>query len=195
MKQIFFGFTQYLQDYDERFPKAGNFQNWSDGGHWVKGGGAIADLAAPFKPTGAKADIGSGALFPYVKSTQIFVCPLNRDGRETGLSYSMNCALSGNSQIAVQSDTEIVLLVDEAFPADGYFWADKDATSSDQLTQVHNGGGNLGFVDGHVKFYPFARFPAGDNIGGNATAIDTKTRTNGQPRFFDQDMSECKPLG
>ncbi len=203
MKQIFFGFTQYIQDNDERYPKAGNFQNWGDGGHWVAGvnstaddgaPGALAGLAAPFKPTGAKALIAQGALFPYVKSTQIFVCPSNRDGRETGLSYAMNCALSGSAEFSVQSNTEVALLVDEAYPADGYFWADAKDTSSDQLTQVHNGGGNLGFVDGHVKFYPFARFPAGDNDGSNSASIDAKTRKTGQPRFFDEGMSACNPL-
>ncbi len=200
MKQIFLGFTQYTQDYDERYPKAGNFQKWGDGGHWVAGVNdqALTKLTSAegyAREPGRTVNIQGGALFPYVKSTQIFVCPSNRDGRETGLSYSMNCALSGSAEFSVQSNTEVVLLVDEAYAADGYFWADNDSTSSDQMTQVHNAGGNLGFVDGHVKFYPFARFPAGDNDNANTAAMDAKIRTTGQPRFFDSGMGVCKPLG
>ena len=200
MKQIGLGLVQYTQDYDERYPRAGNYQGWANGGHWVKGfkNQAMAKLTSGEKyaaEPGEKADVAGGALFTYVKSTQIFVCPSTRDGRETGLSYSMNCALSGASEFAVQSSTEVALLVDEAFPADGYFWATNDATSSDQMTSVHNGGGNILFVDGHVKFYPFGRFPAGDNAGPNADAQDAKSRTTGQPRFFDPGMAACNPLG
>ncbi len=198
MKQLFLGFTQYVQDNDERFPRAGNFQNWGDGGHWVAGingnaasdgaPGALASLAAPFKASGVKALVAQGAIYPYVKNTQVFVCPSSRDGRDSGLSYSMNCALSGQAEFAVQSATEVALLVDEAFPSDGYFWANADVTASDQMTQVHNGGGNIGFVDGHVKFYPFARFPAGDNKTSDGAI---KIRTSGQPRFFDEGMAAC----
>ncbi len=99
--------------------------------------------------------------------------------------------LSKNAEFSVQSPTEVVLLVDEAYPADGFFWVPKDPaiakTSSDQLTQVHNGGGNLLYADGHVKFIPFARFPAGDGAddAGGATARDAKTRAEGSPRFYD----------
>lgn len=200
MKQIHLGFTQYLQDYDERYPLAGNYQGWNKGGHWVAGFDNLplakltsADSYA--RETNKTANVAGGAVFPYIKSTQIFVCPSARDGRETGLSYSMNCALSGGAEFAVQSTTEVALLVDEAFPADAYFWATDDVTSSDQMTAVHNGGGNIGFVDGHVKFYPFARFPAGDNAVAGSTHGATKNRKTGQPRFFDSDgIAACLPL-
>jgi prepilin-type N-terminal cleavage/methylation domain-containing protein/prepilin-type processing-associated H-X9-DG protein len=188
MKQVGLGVAQYIQDYDERYPLAGNYQSWNKGGHWVAGfdDQPMAKLDAANRyavVAGKRANITGGAIYPYVKSEQIFVCPSSRDGRETGLSYSMNCVLSGGAEFAVQSGTEVVLLVDEAFPADAYFWATNDATSSDQLTSVHNGGGNLLFADGHAKFYPFARFPAGDNADSNQTAKDAKGKDTGAPRF------------
>lgn len=194
MKQLGLGFLQYSQDYDERYPKAGNWQTWGDGGHWVKGvngsgnegaPGALAAFVPPYQARDAVANISGGAIYPYIKSTQVYVCPSSRDGQKTGLSYSMNCTLAGQANFSVQSDTEVALLVDEAYPSDGYFWATDDATASDQMTQVHNGGGNILFCDGHVKFYPYAKFYAGDNTDTNSRTM--KTRRTGQPRFFDSD--------
>ena len=202
MKQLGLGFLQYTQDYDERYPKAGNWQVWENKGHWVAGingsgneglPGALAKFTPPYtaSPT-AVADIQGGALYTYTKNAQIYVCPSSRDGQKTGLSYSMNCTLAGQANFSVQSDTEVVLLVDEAYPTDAYFWATDDATASDQMTQVHNGGGNILFCDGHVKFYPFAKFYAGDNAE-QAGAGAMKKRTTGQPRFFDSGATAaCK---
>jgi prepilin-type N-terminal cleavage/methylation domain-containing protein/prepilin-type processing-associated H-X9-DG protein len=168
MRQLHLGFAQYTADYDERYPKAGNWQTWGDGAHWVAGtsssdangtGGAIADLVRPYTArSDARARPAGGAIYPYIKSEQVYICPSSRDGQTTRLSYSMNCILAGKAEFVVQSTTEIVLLVDEAYPSDDFFWATSDPNGSDQLQQVHNGGGNLLFVDGHVKFYPFARF-------------------------------------
>ena len=204
MKQLGLGFIQYLQDYDERYPKAGNYQNWAPGnGHWVAGvqsddmgnPGRLADIVAPYNPSdpNPRANIAAGAIYAYTKSEQIYRCPSARDADKTGLSYSMNCTLSAQAEFSVQSPTEVVLLVDEAYPADAYFWVPKDvastaaATSSDQLTQVHNGGGNLLYADGHVKFIQFARLPAGDSkdgLGGQS-AREAKARAQGSPRFYD----------
>lgn len=201
MKQLGLAFIQYTQDYDEHYPKAGNWQVWGNGGHWVAGvngsgsegaPGALAKFTPPYTATGVVANIQGGALYPYTKSTQIYVCPSSRDGQKTGLSYGMNCTLAGQANFSVQSDTEVALLVDEAYPTDGFFWATDDATASDQMTQIHNGGGNILFCDGHVKFYPFAKFYAGDNAV-QAGAGSMKKRTTGQPRFFDSDSTAaCK---
>lgn len=209
MKQLGLGFVQYIQDYDERYPKAGNYQAWQLGGHWVGGVDASAagndnydSSLAKFKKSenyayidGRKALISKGAVYPYIKSEQVYICPSSRDGQKSGLSYSMNCTLSGKAEFSVQNTSDVILLVDEAYPSDGYFWASADPKASDQLTEIHNSGGNLLFVDGHVKFYPFARFPIGDNDTSATGAIagTTKTLTSGQPRFFDSASTDaCK---
>lgn len=183
MKQLGLGLAQYIQDYDERMPYAGNFQSWGVGGHWVAGtnGEFLANPSAPFAyQTGRTADVQNGAIYPYVKSTQIFVCPSTEDGRLKNLSYSMNCAVAGIHQNSIESSSEIVTLIDEDKTLnDGFFWAVANASSADALTQTHLGGGNLLFYDGHVKFHNYAAFPS------NST---NKAALTGTPRFHETSM-------
>jgi prepilin-type N-terminal cleavage/methylation domain-containing protein/prepilin-type processing-associated H-X9-DG protein len=178
LKQLGLAFTQYLQDSGGRYPGGGQWQAWANGGHWVKGvngtpptgdgsPGALADLTAnasgdfPYRvANNAKADVEGGALYPYVKSSKVYVCPSNRDGELKRLTYGMNCALAGGTTQRVRVPSMMVLLVDEWRASDGYFWAANKTVSTDQLTKDHNSTGNLLFADGHVKSYPTASFPA-----------------------------------
>jgi len=221
LRQLGLAFTQYTQDYGGRYPGSGDaFQagttgacfastcnGWQKGaGHWVSGapGTFLADTASPFAPIKTSgvinhADVEDGALFSYVKSASTFYCPSDPYGSDKKLSYSMNCALTLLSQTRIRTPADIVLLVDEQGPNDGYFWAvnaHKDGppisnisgvsppagTSTDQLTTRHNGGGNLLFVDGHVKFFQFNEFPLDNSPQGLAN----KWKTAGSPRFHDR---------
>jgi len=187
MKQLGLGFLQYVQDYDERLPYAGQFQSWGVGGHWVAGtnGGNLAAATTPFAATGATANAAAGAIYPYVKSTQIYVCPSTKDGSKKLLSYSMNCALAGINQAVVGSTAEMILLVDEDVTLnDGFMWAVVDTQSTDALTQTHLGGGNLLLLDGHVKFFPFSKFPLDDSLDGR----NNKSTMTGTPRFHSPEM-------
>lgn len=183
LKQLGLGFAQYSQDYDERWPFAAQYQSWGSGGHWVAGTNNenLATGTSPFTyQTGRTADTQNGALFPYVKSTQIFVCPSTEDGRLKNLSYSMNCALAGIHQTSIENSSEIILLIDEDKTLnDGFFWAVANGGSTDALTQFHLEGGNLLFADGHVKFFGFNAFPT------NST---NKARQSGFPRFHDPSL-------
>lgn len=200
MKQLGIAFQQYAQDSRGKYPLAGQFGNWAKGsGTWVAGpaGSPIADLGSQ-EPNDKKADIEGGALFPYVKSTAVYICPSNTDGEAKGLSYSMNCAVAALSSSRIRSPGDIVLLIDEEKANDGYFFAVSDGTgpinlsgsttatgpttSTDALTKKHNGGGNLLFADGHVKFYPFESFPLDASEQGKAN----KWKTGGSPRFHDR---------
>jgi prepilin-type processing-associated H-X9-DG protein len=190
MKQLGMGFIQYIQDCDERYPGAGQYQTWGNGGHWVGGGndtdggdnGKLASLDNG-APTGKRANISGGALYTYIKSEQIYICPSNPDGQRKGLTYSMNCALGGASDVAVQESTLTALLLDEDKANDGFVYAANSDTSTDTITSIHNGGGNVLFVDGHVKFYPFGAFPVRTTVG-DAAAKTVKTKTVGGPRFW-----------
>jgi prepilin-type N-terminal cleavage/methylation domain-containing protein/prepilin-type processing-associated H-X9-DG protein len=180
LKQLGLGFTQYLQDYDGRFPGAAQYQKWGNGGHWVAGtnGQSLTDGSGNYTP-GQTVDTANGAIFPYVKSTQIFICPSNKDARQKLLSYTMNCAINGAMDASITESSSIILLDDEASNNDGYFYAVNNPNSTDQMTKIHNGGGNLLFCDGHAKFYQFDAFPV-----NNANGV-LKSRTSGSPRFYD----------
>jgi len=204
MKQLGLGFAQYLQDYDSKYPEGGNYQNWLPGnGDWVAGFKNTEGLAdnKTFAPTGDKADVQDGSLYPYVKSAQIYVCPSAPDS-DKGLTYSMNCEMVRVPESIVPSPSSIVLLVDEGpvghdangaasgngSTNDGFFWASNDSNATDSLATIHLGGGNLLFVDGHVKFHPDNKWTfdgttaqGRTNKGaGNGTVPDPP---EGMPRF------------
>ncbi len=200
LHQLGLAFTQYISDYGGRLPRAANLQNWADGGHWVTGGegGTPKNYDGTTDPTGfglanpstfatidgheAYPADPKSALYSYVKSTSIFMCPSATDNNKRKLSYSMNCALAGAGITRVRTPADLVLLVDEGKTInDGYFWATKDSASTDALFDGHNGGGNLLFVDGHVKFYTSGQFP----LDSSPTGLKNKWRGDVAPRFHD----------
>lgn len=191
MKQLGLGFAQYIGDYDGRYPGGGQFQRWGNGGHWVSGvndpnpvgnpdpgTGRLANLG-DFKWTGHTANVEGGAIYSYVKNAQVYVCPSNTDSKNKRLAYSMNCAIAGINEAAIDEASSIILLVDEDKANDGWWYA--SAGSTDALFQLHNGGGNLLFVDGHAKFYPFTAYP----LDASPNSAPLKTRLTGTPRFHD----------
>ena len=193
LKQLGLGFSQYLQDYDSRYPGAGQYQKWGNGAHWIKGRnsdnngnpGALASVTvSPFNPTGEKADIEGGAIFSYIKNAQVYLCPSNMDGETKRMSYAMNCAIAGIPEAVIFEASSIILLVDEEKANDGYLYAWSGNTSTDAITKLHNSGGNLLFVDGHAKFFPTNAFPL-ENNQVNTSSGTLKTRTTGSPRFYD----------
>lgn len=145
LKQIGLGFMQYTQDYDEKFPLA----LWQTGGTF---GSNVSSDISNFKgpssrdlsmPSGIfRVSRGSGAgylytwmdfIFPYVKSTQLFICPsfsVKHSGNQEGSpSYGYNVhinrvktpdgngGLGGNSSpplavAAIGRASEIVLSLD-----------------------------------------------------------------------------------
>jgi prepilin-type N-terminal cleavage/methylation domain-containing protein/prepilin-type processing-associated H-X9-DG protein len=187
MKQLGLAFQQYVQDNGRRYPGAGEYQKWGSGGHWVAGtndtdagsAGKLADLAT-FKWTGKTADVEDGAIFPYAKSAQIYICPSNADGRNKRLSYSMNCAIAGMHDVRMSQPSEIIVLVDEDKANDGFWYAVNSANSTDALTRVHNNGGNLLFADGHAKFYSYDVYPLDSEHGA------LKVDMTHVPRFYDR---------
>lgn len=182
MKQLGLSFMQYTMDYDGKFPGAGQFQRWGDpdNAHWVHGtnGEPLYDLGTGAYRTGQVVDVAGGSLYNYVKSTQVYMCPSNLN-REKVDSYSMNCALAGARDSAISEPSSVILVDDEASNNDGYFYAVNSPNSTDQLTRIHNGGGNLAYCDGHAKFCPFEKYPINNANGA------LKTRTTGEPRFYD----------
>lgn len=192
LKQLATGMTQYVSDFDGRFPGAGQFQKWGNGAHWVAGtngtvaangaDGALTLLNDPNTLTSFPAKVDQGAIYSYVKNYQVYVCPSSEYGEYKGVTYTMNCAIAGAKENSIKQSSSVILFDDEKNNNDGYFYAVKTDGSTDQMTDIHNGGGNLAFADGHVKFYPFAVFPV-SNKSPEGKAM--KVRQVGEPRFYD----------
>ena len=185
LKQIGLGFLQYTQDYDERLPSS------QDGG--------ATKIAAPdiswnyfTGSTGAvnNFDMSRSSLQPYLKSTQIFVCPSDSVGQTSGDSYSGNqCAFntpvsgggtaaniaSGKSLAAFDDTARYMLLAEETTGVDGSTQSSTDdayLTIANAISGRHFDGSNIAFLDGHVKFLKVARIRA-DNLatGGVPPAV------------------------
>ncbi len=178
MKQLGLAFLQYAQDYDELIPSA------TDGGPGANRVGWI--FYTNFPATAGSYEVARGNIYPYTKSTQIYLCPSDSDGQSTRNSYAINsCTVSssqvdgvraGKSLAAFEETSRFMLLCEETTPGqdggngstdDGYFQLE----GTNALSARHLESSNLLFVDGHVKSYRPDKVRAdGFPIGGTAAA-------------------------
>lgn len=195
LKQLGLAFTMYTNDNGGRMPYAANYQSWGHpgGAQWVGGtsGENLYDITDPKKYVeGRKADATKGSLYRYVNSPKVYYCPSHEHGSNTGLTYSMNCAVSLATTSRISSASDVVLLVDELYPNDGWFfaWDTKTypgyGTSTDEVTAVHNGGHNVLFVDGHAKAFQKTAFLIDESTDG----MKNKQVMTGSPRFHDRQL-------
>ncbi len=166
LKQIGLGLLQYVQDYDEALPvqpsnapRCYSLQDYD------------ACRAASMQPPGGTFDINwIAATQPYIKSWQLFKCPTNTPPSlatrtafgNSDNSYMANGVVMGRSMAVIPNSAEIIwaqelanntntpwlrpYLTPTATPAYAE-WMNPTSYSGN-----HFDGGNLLFVDGHVKF-------------------------------------------
>jgi prepilin-type processing-associated H-X9-DG protein len=108
------------------------------------------------------------------------MCPSETYAEYKKISYSMNCVLGHKKQSAIHDTSSVILLIDEDdYINDGLFSV-RNGISSDALTSVHNGFGNLLFVDGHVKAYK-----ANSNEIFKPYSQTRESVVTGSPRFME----------
>ena len=146
LKQLGLGFLQYTQDYDELLPGSSPSSAsppTSAGGHWVVSPPAgCTGAASPCRPD-------TGAIFPYIKSVQIYICPSDGFGDDKRLSYAMNTDCSQRSMADAKYVSKTVLLLDEALSLNDGNWA--FGNLNDQFSVIHLDMTNFLFLDGHAK--------------------------------------------
>ena len=159
LKQIGLGFMQYTQDYDEKMPL--NAYSYA--------------TALPFPSNPAQSGtthLWHHPIFPYIKSTQLFVCPSQTgtwDGgyAPTGWSYGYNKNLAGGPSLAAIPTVSITPLVADSTyylmdanracqsPASsnntGCLTFSHPSNNSDTPMPRHLETFNMVFVDGHAK--------------------------------------------
>jgi prepilin-type processing-associated H-X9-DG protein len=145
----------------------------TDGGNGGAGvdGGWIYFGTFDSPPAPHAFDPARGSLYPYVKSAAVYVCPDDGTGQSAGDSYAVNSCVTdtttgrqpnpGKTLAAFDAPASFALLAEEA-TLSGFF-GDANASTDDgilwyispsnTLSTRHNGGSNVAFVDGHVKWY------------------------------------------
>jgi prepilin-type N-terminal cleavage/methylation domain-containing protein/prepilin-type processing-associated H-X9-DG protein len=190
MKQIGLGLMQYTQDNDERYPP-----NWQcPDNTWA---GCTANAATAIdtdtsKPSGyftVSANHGDGSghartwmdsIYPYVKSTQIFVCPSvtgspptpaygysvafgNYGGYAQSLYKGSGTAYTPITLAQVASPSTVICIAEykSAYSYTMGSWNMNNAvTLTNTVVTPHLDGGNAVYADGHVKWRPRATIRA-----------------------------------
>jgi prepilin-type N-terminal cleavage/methylation domain-containing protein/prepilin-type processing-associated H-X9-DG protein len=151
IKQLTLGLLMYAQDYDEKIPG------------WIVTGGCTPNTAWGWKHV----------VYPYVKNSQIFVCPSSQwkftatctyftdwaNAMNLATSYGLNDCIEGGGGSSttplgtIIRPAELIALGEGPTP-----WRPVDmgvgggTPCNKNWPDVHNGGINVGFYDGHVKW-------------------------------------------
>jgi len=180
LKQIALAAIMYASDYDGRIADAWGCWNGANHGYWV----------APIQGEGACQTISF--YYPYMKNTQIVVCP----SLEAQNSYTQN-VVWGTFQSYGAPNLDLLgemvartgrggFLNPNISSADAILWTesynimiwdwnvgggDQDGITNGgslwwRLELVHNHGMNCGFGDGHVKWRNYSSLST-DDFGGN----------------------------
>ena len=144
LKQLDMAFQCYAQDYDEQLPSS--FP------------GRLQDAPLPVTSAWISASATStwdpelGSIYPYVKNTQIYICPSRKSGSYTGCGYEMSLLCSAVALGSID-DVSGTCLLSEADCDDGSTRVDPTTGLDGGAGAIcHNGGSNVAFADGHAKW-------------------------------------------
>ncbi|BCM91543.1 hypothetical protein IAD21_03418 [Abditibacteriota bacterium] len=135
LRQIGLGFLQYAEDYNK------------------------------FPPARVTASTGwADALQPYVKSRQLFSCPMTKSYSSSASDYFYNRQMARVASDRVDEPAKTILTGegnDNAPTWNSWVGLPADAaTNSNSPSQRHREGANYGFSDGHVKWIKPGDLPA-----------------------------------
>jgi prepilin-type N-terminal cleavage/methylation domain-containing protein/prepilin-type processing-associated H-X9-DG protein len=166
MKQLGLAWMQYEQDYDETLP------NVTDGAVAAgRLGGWVYFKVFPANQNPGSYDVKLGSLYPYVRNTQVYICPADSEGRQSGNSYSANSCVfngsamgfeTGKSLAAFDNTASFMLLGEEASYSPNQGSDFSATTSTDDGYQLyvfnvfskrHMEGSDIAFLDGHAKWF------------------------------------------
>jgi len=173
LKQIGMGVLQYTQDYDERYPA--NSRYWLDVQTDPNMPGAMF-LSGTNDANTIHRMTWMDFIYPYVKNSQVFICPSNSDS--VYASYGYQAAFGGDSNncanyipaalcppnwtpltlSTVNRPSEVVMISDYNSARASFqmmpVYIQNAAANSANAHQValHLDGGNALYGDGHVKW-------------------------------------------
>jgi prepilin-type N-terminal cleavage/methylation domain-containing protein/prepilin-type processing-associated H-X9-DG protein len=158
-KQMALGVLMYAQDYDEKFPGGGGMYPpgaWGPGSAWWE------------------------EIYPYIKNTQIFVCPSHGSApmSEGGYPKSYGCnwnfltwgAVNPPMSLAQVVNVSGTIMLAENNTHDWPALWDTNTTPASLYLNVqnrHNEGANYAFMDGHAKWLRQYTSTSPDNLWDN----------------------------
>jgi prepilin-type N-terminal cleavage/methylation domain-containing protein/prepilin-type processing-associated H-X9-DG protein len=187
LKQLSLAMVQYLQDNEETLPGTAGYVCGPGSGGWIMTHSSALTVGPPANP----ADVKDGALYPYVRSEQVYVCPSDPDKDTKKLSYSLNVFLAqpnsfgclGLSYTTLDAPASTIMFVDEFTTLnDGEFHP-----VYDRPTVAHIGLANFAYSDGHAKSLHIAVNGSGTPLTYNSQEI----RDSFCPYQGYQDTSQC----
>jgi len=155
LKQLGAAFALYTADYDDVLPPV------TDGPLGIAREGGWTFYTAFGEGEAGRFSPERGALYSYVKSAEVFKCPLDGDANQSRLSFAYNGCLIvppfnpgfniSQSSTAVNDPSGMMLLGEEGTGGqngtnDGFF-----NPQVDTFSRWHAGGTALLFVDSHAK--------------------------------------------
>ena len=161
-KQIALACMMYAQDYDETLPRY----------NYTGANGVSLFWQQNFGITGACYECALVAVYPYVKNMQLTVCPSATDvGRMNHGSIAFSCPFQQVRLASIKAPSDGPMIFDS-----NCHWVNPGASQSGSAFNVcanriattrHNGGMNVGYADGHVKWQNQM------TVGMNGAAIPT----------------------
>jgi prepilin-type N-terminal cleavage/methylation domain-containing protein/prepilin-type processing-associated H-X9-DG protein len=180
-KQIALGVTQYVQDYDETLPSI--TMDFNPGGLFVSDRHMWTDAIYPYIkstgvfrcPSNSKANTPGGPSVPASGSATFAYAAAIYDYGNGGV-YSGTTVEQGSfspdstipSALASFTAPSETILLGEPIAQTGYCWymtAHNYGAGLETPSDIHNGGSNLAFVDGHVKWLNAGRINLNPNTG------------------------------
>ena len=154
LKQLGLGMLQYAQDYDEMFPQLGGPTNINTPSLGTFNYYATNNVHWQGWAT---------RIFPYIKNTGVYKCPSNQYNN-CGINYAIpwHCLNSAGARVDLFNAPQAMARFLK--PSETMMITEEGAGGGDQYvlsTQYyaaampHFDGGNVTFVDGHVKWYRF----------------------------------------
>jgi len=167
LKQIGLGLMQYTQDYDERFPVGLPNADGYQGVGW------------------------GGATYPYIKSSQIFLCPSDPKSGGAGLvpnatpvSYAMNMMLAPKSLAGVEdtarfimgSEIKTVANVNLTSPTEAGDYKSPTDYGDNVMILDNNSAGNCCFDAPSLSIQATGTYPDVGNTAFSNAKADNKPR-------------------